>query len=159
MDEKKFKELEAEYVRTKSWDKLIEMLLERVEQVGDKEGAPLLRRVAQVLECELHDPENAFDALIAAANKDYSDNDTAAALERLAAATSKWGDLLQHYTTALNSITDDKATSVALANKIAKWYGESLQQVEYSIAYYKYALNIDATNEEALSALKKLTGA
>lgn len=149
-----FQGLEDIYSRNEKWDELIEMLLNRAEQVADQEGVPFLRKAANVFEREKRDPESAFVVLLSAAGKDYKDNETALELERLTGATGKWTELLTHYTNTLGSITDDKPTSVALANKIAKWYGEHLNQIDYSIAYYKYALDRDGGNFEALDALE-----
>jgi hypothetical protein len=153
MDPLQFNELADTYTHNKQWGELIALLLDQVDQVGEKEGVPLLRRVAQILERERDDLDNAFDVLLTAAKIDYRDHDTAAELERVTIAANKWAKLLQHYTAELNSIKDDKATSIAIASKIAKWYGEHFKQVDFSIAYYNYVLDLDASNLEALKAL------
>jgi hypothetical protein len=56
------------------------------------------QHVAKIYENEIGDQESAFYVLQAAFKRDYSHDETANELERLATATNRWQELLDEYT-------------------------------------------------------------
>ena len=83
--------LETIYRDRGEFEKLTEVLLERVEHSESRaERIGLFQRVAAVYENDVGDPESAFIVLQAAFREDFSNETTAAELERLATETGKW---------------------------------------------------------------------
>src|SRR5262249_11084292 len=98
-------QLEQIYRDEYQWEKLIELLLGRVEHTPEAaQRIDILQGVARTYENELSQPEAAFVALQAAFREDYANDSTAKELERLASATGKWNDLLTEYTQIVQTI-------------------------------------------------------
>ena len=146
--------LEAIYRDQHKWEQLNEVLLERVEHRDDSERIEILGAVAKVYEQELQEPERAFLVLQHAFELDYSHEETASELERLATAAGKWQDLLSQYTTFVASLeTDNPDAAADLWVKIGRWYGDHLSHVDYAIHSIQAALRIDSEHTLALAAL------
>ena len=63
----------------------------------------------------------------AAFKRDYSHDETANELERLATATNRWQELLDEYTNRVNELErEDRGAAADLWVKIGRWYGEHL---------------------------------
>lgn len=145
-----FQRLDELHRAAERWEDLIEMFVERVESTEDiKERIVLLRMVAQVYEQQLGEANEAFDALIIAWGQDYTDRKTADELERVAASTNKWNDLLNTANAALQGTTDSQV-KIALCLSCAKWYGQELGHPEYAIPYYEEILKLDPSNVPAM---------
>src|SRR5262249_42597189 len=133
-------QLEEIYRQSRQWEKLIELLLGRVEHTPDAaQRIEILQGVARIYEKELRQQDGAFVALQAAFREDYANDSTAKELERLASATGKWNDLLTEYTQVVQTIPEPK-TAADLWVKIGRWYGEELGHLEYAIASEQQAL-------------------
>jgi tetratricopeptide (TPR) repeat protein len=146
-------ELEGIYREAGSWEKLIELLLARVDIISDKaQKVETLQNVAQTFEQQLGQPEQAFVVLQAAFREDYSNDVVAKSLERLASSCSKWSELLTEYTQIVQSIPH-KQTAADLWEKIGRWYGDELNHLDYAIASEKQALALIPTHLGALAAL------
>ena len=92
-------QLESIYRQLYNWEKLTEVLLERVEYTEDRHGRiDILQAVAKIYEEEVGDQESAFVVLQAGFREDYAHEAVAKELERLATAAGKWEDLLADYT-------------------------------------------------------------
>ncbi len=147
--------LEEIYRQQYKWESLTEVLLERVEYSSDqRDRITLFQTVAKVFEQELGDQERAFVVLQAAFREDYSDEDTAHELERLATAAGKWQELLADYTEVvqgLESESPDKAADLWV--KIGRWYADHAQHLEYAIHSAQQALRLDGQHIGALRAL------
>ena len=120
--------LEAIYRQQYKWTELVEILLERSEIVPDVEQQiSMLNRVAKIYETEIGDQESAFYVLQAAFKRDYSHDETANELERLATATNRWQELLDEYTNRVNELErEDRGAAADLWVKIGRWYSEHL---------------------------------
>jgi tetratricopeptide (TPR) repeat protein len=146
-------QLEEIYRESGHWEKLIELLLGRVEHTQDAaQRIEILQGVARTYEAELKQPDAAFVALQAAFREDYANDSTAKELERLASATGKWNDLLTEYTQVVQTIAEPQVAA-DLWVKIGRWYGEELGHVDYAIASEQQALALAPSHLGAMSAL------
>ncbi|MCC6747689.1 MAG: tetratricopeptide repeat protein [Deltaproteobacteria bacterium] len=148
-----FVALEQIYREGWHWEKLIDLLLARVDHSESvSETVELLQGTAKVYEEQLDAPEQAFVVLQAAFKQDYTNDITAQELERLASTTNKWNELLTEYHTVVQAIVDPKVKSNLLV-KMGRWYGSELGHLDYAIASVQQALQIDPENVPALETL------
>ena len=150
--------LEAIYRQQYKWAELVEILLERSENVSNVEQQiQLLNQVAAIYETEIGDQESAFYVLQAAFKRDYSHDQTAHELERLATATNRWQELLDEYTNRVNELErEDRSAAADLWVKIGRWYSEHLSHLEYAIHSVQQALRIDPAHTGALAGMADL---
>ncbi|HSD87106.1 MAG TPA: tetratricopeptide repeat protein, partial [Kofleriaceae bacterium] len=150
--------LEAIYRQQYKWTELVEILLERSELRGsNEEQIGILNQVAKIYESEIGDQESAFYVLQAAFKRDYSHDETANELERLATATNRWQELLDEYTNRVNELErEDRAAASDLWVKIGRWYSEHLSHLEYAIHSVQQALRIDPAHTGALAGMAEL---
>jgi len=150
--------LEAIYAQQYKWTELVEILLERSElRPNVEEQIQILNRVARIYESEIGDQESAFYVLQAAFKRDYSHDQTANELERLATATNRWQELLDEYTNRVNELErEDRGSAADLWVKIGRWYAEHLSHLEYAIHSVQQALRIDPSHTGALGGMAEL---
>ncbi|HEY1546829.1 MAG TPA: tetratricopeptide repeat protein, partial [Kofleriaceae bacterium] len=150
--------LEAIYRQQYKWTELVEILLERSEIVPDVEQQiQMLNQVAKIYETEIGDQESAFYVLQAAFKRDYSHDQTARELERLATATNRWQELLDEYTNRVNELErEDRGAAADLWVKVGFWYSEHLSHLEYAIHSVQQALRIDPAHTGALAGIADL---
>ena len=150
--------LEAIYAQQYKWTELVEVLLERSElRPNVEEQIAILNRVAKIYESEIGDQESAFYVLQAAFKRDYSHDETANELERLATATNRWQELLDEYTNRVNELErEDRGAAADLWVKVGRWYSEHLSHLEYAIHSVQQALRIDPSHTGALSGMGEL---
>lgn len=150
--------LEAIYKQQYKWTELVEILLERSELRGtNEEQIGILNQVAKIYESEIGDQESAFYVLQAAFKKDYSHDETATELERLATATNRWQELLDEYTNRVNELErEDRGSAADLWVKIGRWYADHLSHLEYAIHSVQQALRIDPAHTGALAGMAEL---
>ena len=131
---------------------------ERSELVPDVEQPiQLLNTVAKIYESEIGNQESAFYVLQAAFKRDYSHDQTAGELERLATATNRWQELLDEYTNRVNELErEDRGSAADLWVKIGRWYAEHLSHLEYAIHSVQQALRIDPAHTGALGGMAEL---
>jgi tetratricopeptide (TPR) repeat protein len=148
-------QLEAVYRAQYNWEKLTEILLERVEFTVEKMSRiEILQRVAKIYEEEVGNQEAAFDVLQFAFRMDYAHEPTARELERLATAAGKWEALLADYTDVVQGLESEDAGSAAdLWVKIGRWYGDHLSHIDYAIHSVEQALRLNVQHLGALTAL------
>lgn len=151
-----FAALESIHTELEAWSSLVELYLQRVE-ASDVAAVriDLLRRIARVYEKHIGNPSEAFDALLIAWSEDYSDETTAADLERLAAATRKWNELLNSANSALQEVSDPQL-KIAICLRCAKWYGTELGHPEYALPYYRQILELDPGNVAGMRQMAEL---
>ena len=156
MNQHAFEKLEALHSDAARWEDLIEMYLARAESSEDtRERVELLRKIAAVYEKRLDDKDQAYEALKIAWTEDFADRETSGELERLAAATQKWNDLLTSANEALASV-EDSETKIAICLHCAKWYGQELGHPEYAIPYYQQIQTLDPGNVASMQQLAEL---
>jgi len=146
-----FEQLEKLHKAGNRHEALIDMYLTRIEIRDDVgERTKLLRKVAKVFDEKLDDQEQAYDALQTAFELDYNDEDVVAYLEKMAAATKRWAQLIQLVNSWLEAAEDQPRTQVALCLRLAKWYGEDLDRQDYAQPYYQKVLTLDPKNVAVL---------
>ncbi|MDJ0762320.1 MAG: tetratricopeptide repeat protein [Myxococcota bacterium] len=139
-----------------SWEELTERYFNKLNYLEDvPERVKVYREGARIYEEHLGQPENAFIVMQHAFEEDYSSDETADYLERLASITGKWDDLLASCNQVLQSV-EDQETQINLCLKIGKWYAAELGHPEYAIAYYQRVLQLDAENVSALRLMGDL---
>jgi tetratricopeptide (TPR) repeat protein len=137
-------------------DRVVEVLLSRVDLTDDAAGrAALLREIADVYENGLGDLKRAFEALTTACQVDPADDDAVAAVERLAAATGDWADLVAEASQIATEATDPPVAS-KWWGRMGRWYSERLDRYDYAAPSLRRALELDAGNLAAHRAMAEL---
>jgi tetratricopeptide (TPR) repeat protein len=156
-----FEALERLHTSARRWEPVIELYLGRLESREEvAQRSELLRRIARVFEESLDDPNQAFDALVNAFSEDYSDDETARYLERMAQATGRWNELISTANTWLQEEEDAKK-KIRLCLRLGKWYGEDLGHPEYAQPYYQQIVALDPNNVQVMrqmAAISRLAG-
>lgn len=152
-----FERLEQLHREAGRFEDLIALYLSRVEAAADThQRVLLLRNVARVYEKDLDDKAQAFDALLIAWTQDFTDEDSARDVERMAGLTQRWNELL---TTANQSLSEldpnDTRVRNAICLKCARWYGRE-GHPEYAIPYLQQVLAIDPVNRAAMRQMAEL---
>ncbi len=145
-----FESLERLHTSAERWEPLVELLLNRLETretVEDKND--LLRRIARVFEEKLDDKSQALDALVNAFAEDYGDDESVKYLERMAAATGRWGEIINTANAWLKD-EQDARKKIQLCLRLGKWYGEDLGHPEYAQPYYAQVMQLDPNNVQVL---------
>ncbi|HSN28719.1 MAG TPA: tetratricopeptide repeat protein, partial [Kofleriaceae bacterium] len=145
------------YREQREWPTLVEILLERSEAVDDvARQIELLHEVAAVYERELDDPESAFYVLQAAFNRDHRHEHTSREIERLAAATNLWQELVDEHTRRAGELEhDDRGDAADLWARIGRWYQERIAHREHALHAMEQALRLEPAHPMALAALDR----
>jgi len=145
-----FQSLERLHTAGERWEPLIELYLGRLDSRETvQEKSDLLRRIAHVFEEKLGDKNQAFEALVNAFSEDFSDDETARFLERMAQGTGRWSELINTANTWLGEQQEGKKR-IQLCLRLAKWYGEDLGHPEYAQPYYQQIMSLDPNNVQVL---------
>ncbi len=161
LHDKAFRELEKLHTNAERWEPLLELYLNRLEHLEETATrTDLLRRIARVFEEKLGDNNQAFDALVNAFSEDYGDDQSSAYLERIAAVTGRWGELINSANAWLAEEQERKKV-IQLSLRLGKWYGEDLGHSEYALPYYQKVLEMDPQNTRVMrqmAAIERLAG-
>ncbi|HLV65769.1 MAG TPA: tetratricopeptide repeat protein, partial [Polyangiaceae bacterium] len=156
-----FEALERLHTAAGRWENLIELYLNRLDTREDvAERSDLLRRIARVFDEQLADQNQAFDALVNAFAEDFSDDETARYLERMAQATNRWRELIETANSWLPEQTDPKR-KIQICLRLGKWYGEDLGHPEYAQPFYQQIMALDPNNVQVLrqiAAIHRMAG-
>ena len=135
--------IEAKALEAEDWERLVEVLMARVEIEGSAPGrAALLRQVAHVFESRIGDLPRAFTATTAALREDPADPGTVDDAERLAEATGSWAELVGDLAQAAGEI-DDRELAAATWTRLGRWYHKQLDHVDYAVASYREAIKLE----------------
>lgn len=136
--------LESIYEDTQDWDNLSGLYVRMAESCEDGDQQIIyLQRAAKVDEEKLGDVESAFTILKVALQCDYTNEETAQELERIATAIGRWDELLQEYEAQIPHI-EDPEERCSLLVKLARWYLD--RGDERSIEYLEQAIALDESN-------------
>ena len=151
-------DLAAMYRQQHEWPSLVELLLERSEVVDDiPQQVQLLHEVAEVYERELADQESAFYVLQAAFNRDPTHERTGQELERLAAATNLWRELIDEHTRRVSELErEDRRAAADLWVKIGRTYKDQLSNRDHAIHSMQQALRLEPAHAGALAGIASL---
>ena len=148
--------MEQGYRDQRDWDNLVTMLLGRVEIESDSDSrVSMLREVARIFELEVGDLGKAFAALSAAFREEHSSVEIRRDLERLAAATGMWNELLGEYTQLVQTLRDPKVACDWWV-RMGSLYANELGHDDYAIAAFGQALALDANRADALTELAEV---
>jgi tetratricopeptide (TPR) repeat protein len=128
-------QLEARAREAGEWERVVEVLLGRVENAEPGAvRAELLGNLAQVFEDRLGDLPKAFTALAAALREEPDRPERLRDLERLATAADHWNELIAEYA-QLAQATDDPLRWLQLG----RWYLDRVHHVDYAITAARQA--------------------
>lgn len=153
-----FEQLEQLHRDAGRWENLVEIYLNRVDASEDvEEQIDLYRRVAETNEKHLKDLPQALAALMLAWQQDFTNDETANELERVAALAGDWNEPLNLANETLQQLQnadshEDRQIKMALCLRCAKWYGQELGHPEYAGPYYQQILALDPTNYAAMQS-------
>lgn len=107
---------------TGRWEELLELYLKKLEATdAPKAKAELFRRIAEVFDGRLGDPDQAIDALVEALSLDPFDHDTSDALESIARRVGKWSPLVVAVDDAMKKCAD-RERQAKLCDHLVRWY-------------------------------------
>jgi golgin subfamily B member 1 len=145
--------IEARATEAGDWERLVEVLMARVETEGSAPGrAALLRQVADVFETRIGDLPRAFTALTAALREDPADPTTLDGAEKLAADTDAWAELVADVSSVAREI-EDKEIAASFWARAGRWYHKQLGHHDYAMASFREAIKLDPGQLEARRGL------
>lgn len=152
-----FSQLETLYRAQARFGELVELYVARVEASESvDERVRLLRKVALVNEKDMGDKGEAFDALLLAWTQDFTNDESARELERIAGLTQRWNEVLHVANQSLQEVgADDVASRNAICLKCARWYARE-GHPEYAIPFLQQVLTIDPLNLPAMKQMADL---
>lgn len=149
LHETAFSKLVAILEEEGAWGELTELYMRRLNYLADEDvRVRTYHAIADIYTDRLAQPESAFIVMQKAFEEDYSNDETAKRLERLASVTGKWEELLASCHHVLQTVQDQNV-QINLCLKIGKWYADELDRPDYSLAYYQQVLQIDPENVDA----------
>ncbi|MDI7266447.1 MAG: hypothetical protein QME96_00435 [Myxococcota bacterium] len=154
-DDAVFAELEEIYTAHERWDDLIAVYARRYEFLAGRpaERAVVLARIGRVYLDKKDDRESAYAVYKNAFLEDFANREIAAELEKVAAATTMWEDLLGAVGAKIAEIGATRE-AVPLYLAAGRWYAGQLKRVDYAVRTYATVLGqIDPNNVDALLAL------
>ncbi|MCK5799462.1 MAG: hypothetical protein KAI47_19860, partial [Deltaproteobacteria bacterium] len=148
--------LEETYREKSDWENLVTLLLGRheVEQEGATRVA-LIREVARIFEKEDGDQAKALTALLAGFREAPNNLEIQQDVERLAAGTGLWNEVVQEYSTVAQNQREPKAAGDWWV-RIGTLYADKLGHDDYAIGSFNHALSLDANRLDALAALAEV---
>ncbi|MCU0680773.1 MAG: tetratricopeptide repeat protein [Polyangiaceae bacterium] len=149
--------LEPVYESSGDFPKLVRVLEVQVRHADDPfKRVELLHRVARLHEDSLDDPRSAFDTYARALPVDNSNDETLAALERLATAVDRWPAVATLYDEELGRLADRPERLIELTLRVAQIYEVQLEDLDAAVARYRRVLEVDPENQSAVRSLDRL---
>jgi tetratricopeptide (TPR) repeat protein len=149
--------LEPVYEASGDWQNLISVLEVQARFADDPvTRVDIFHRIARLYEESLDNRGAAFDVYARALASDNTNEDTLAALERLADFTVRWPEVGRLYDAELDKLGDSPARFVELALRVAEIFEIQLEDIEGAIARYRRVLEGDPENQNAVRALDRL---
>ncbi len=149
--------LEPVYEAMGQFDWLISVLEVQAKAPGDAFArVDLLHRIARLFEENLNDPARAFETYARALGTDSQNEDSLAALERLATMTGQWPRVAQIYDRELALLENEPARFIELGLRVAQVYEVQLEDTQNAIKRYRQVLDLESENQSAVRALDRL---
>ncbi|HEU4412622.1 MAG TPA: tetratricopeptide repeat protein [Polyangiaceae bacterium] len=149
--------LEPVYEASGDYPKLVRVLEVQVRHADDPfKKVDLLHRVARLQEDSLGDARAAFDTYARALPVDNTNDETLAALERLATAVDRWPAVAALYDEELGRLADRPERLIELTLRVAQIYEVQLEDVDAAVARYRRVLEVDPENQSAVRSLDRL---
>ena len=152
---------EALLLQLERWDDLVALSLDRADALSDVwERRQEYMKAAQVAEQRQNKADSAFLLVQKASMESPADEELHAELERLAGVTNKHADLAETYRNLLTRMAADPSQDVKarlpLLLAIGAIQDGALRRPELAEPFYMQALDLDAENEKALTALESI---
>jgi tetratricopeptide (TPR) repeat protein len=149
--------LEPIYDAAGEWARLVSVLEVQARFQDDAfQKVELLHRIAALHEDNLQNHHASFDTYARALALDDTNQDTLAAIERLANVTDRWAAVAKLYDAELDKLGDNPTWLVELGLRTAGIFEVQLEQVEEAVARYRRVLVADPENVKALGSLDRL---
>jgi tetratricopeptide (TPR) repeat protein len=134
----------------------IEVKLHHEQDPGTK--LELFREVAGLYETRIKDSQKAFNRYLGAFEVAAGDARACEDLERAAAATSRWEEVVEAYRRAIQSADSerDRDVAVMLRLRLGHVLVEKLQRPDEALEVYRVVYEANGDNVEAITALEKL---
>ncbi|HEX8950866.1 MAG TPA: tetratricopeptide repeat protein, partial [Polyangia bacterium] len=148
--------LEAIYLRTDAYTKLVDVVLQKVDIVGGiDEKKELLFKAAQIYEEVLENADRAIDVYRQVLSLDENDRQAIDALERLYIRLERWEPLKDVYSkkAELASQPEDKKQMLFVLGQV---YDRELKDLTRAIETYQTILDLDPEDVTAIQALDRL---
>ncbi|HMJ13164.1 MAG TPA: hypothetical protein VK524_17205, partial [Polyangiaceae bacterium] len=134
----------------------IEVKLRHVEDADER--LQLLREVAGLYEGRINDKPRAFERYLAAFQLAPGDERSQVDVERAAAQTGRWDDLVAAYRLAIDEAEQagDRLSANALRLRLGRVLVEEVQHVDQALIEYRAVYESEPDNTVALEALEHL---
>jgi golgin subfamily B member 1 len=118
----------------------------------------LYREVAALYEGKVKDPQKAFNRYLAGFELAPGDVRASDDLERAAASTARWDEVVAAYQRAIQvmDLDQDRGTATMLRVRLGRVLVEMLQRVDEALEVYRAVYDADGENAVAIAALAKL---
>ena len=150
--------LEALYLRTENYQKLVEVVLAKVEMVSEvQDKKELYYKAARLYVDVLNNPDKAIEVYRGVLETDDRDYTAIDALEQLFISLERWTDLKDIYArkVELAGSPEDKKQFFFQMGEV---YDQKLGDIEHAIETYNEITGIDPADMGAIQALDRLYG-
>lgn len=148
--------LELIFSREEKYSELLEVFRRKADiSTDDDERLGILFRVASIHEEMLQNPDDAISAYNEILGHDPDNLHALRALDRLYVQGEQWRDLGDTLTRQLVLCEDDRERIVLLV-RLAQLRETHLEELAAAIETYRQVLDLDARNQDAISALERL---
>ena len=149
--------LEPVYEAMGEWQSLVSVLEVQVRFSDDPYlQVDLLHRIARLYEENILDATSAFSVYARAVAVDSQNEESLAALERLASLIERWPDVAALYDAELDKLVDEPERFIELGLRVAQIYEVQLENLEAAVARYRRVLDAEPDNGSALESLDRL---
>ncbi len=148
--------LEAIYLRTDAYTKLVDVVLAKVDMVSElADKKELLFKAAQIYEEVLENADRAIDVYRQVLQLDENDRAAIDALERLYIRLERWEPLKDVYSkkAELATVPDEKKQMLFVLGQV---YDRELKDLTRAIETYQTILDLDPEDVTAIQALDRL---
>ena len=148
--------LQRLYQQTQAWPLLIEVLQQRIRATEDIEAIiELQHQIGEIYEHKLEDGVNAIESYRAVLEHDPAYMPALKGLEGLFSREERWQDLLDVLELQLEVVTSERER-ISLLLRMASMLEEEFVKPELAAERLEAVLDIDPSNDNALSGLEKL---
>ncbi len=130
-----------------------QVILEHRSEPQDRHG--YLLKLARLHEEELSDASSAFDWFAQAFNEIPRDGSDVSDVERAAAASGRWADLVEVYTGILADVSEP-ATERNLRLAVGRVLSEELDELDRALEFFQLVLDTESDNLAALAAMESI---
>ncbi|MBK07695.1 MAG: hypothetical protein CL920_33475 [Deltaproteobacteria bacterium] len=149
-------ELERLAEESDAWEELVGVYEDEVEDIDDIQLAlRMYLKIANIYDEALQDTDEAILNFTNALKLDEHNSAALGALDRLYRQQKNWEELVEILRRKVY-ITENEREQITLWSRIATIYEKELDELGQSINAYRQILEVDAENNNALSALEKL---